>query len=142
MTIFAKSFISDNWQNSEFASKASNNLCEKLHLRCLTGFWIYFCSHYSYKRTVSHTGTGTQPRFFNWLPVFLEKVQTTSTNQNFIICCQYFSCYHFLFPLWHCSHMSLSSLSLLTYLWFKFLCFLFCGALGLLLCLKSKMGDS
>ena len=34
-------------------------------------------------------------KFYNWLPVFLEKVKITSTNKNFIICCWYFSCYLF-----------------------------------------------
>ena len=32
-----------------------------------------------------------RPNFFNWMPVFLEKVQTTGTNQNFIRF-RYFSC--------------------------------------------------
>ena len=37
------------------------------------------------------------PKFYNWLPVFLEKAQTTGTNQNFIIRCRYFSyCYLFV----------------------------------------------
>ena len=38
------------------------------------------------------------PKFYNWLLVFLEKVQTTGMNQNFIIHCQYFSCCIYLFP--------------------------------------------
>ena len=50
-----------------------------------------------------------QPKFYNWLLLFLEKAQTTGTKQNFIICCQYFSCYLFV-SLWHCCHMSLSYL--------------------------------
>ena len=76
------------------------------------------------------------PKFFNWLLVFLEKAQTTSSNQNFIICGCYFSCcYLFVFVLWH-SHMSLSCLSSEDGL--MFFCFSFCGALGLLLCLKSE----
>ena len=59
----------------------------------------------------------------------------TGTNQN-IICCQYFpGCYLFV-SLRHCSHMSLSYLSSDDGL--IFFCFSFCGALGLLLCLKSK----
>ena len=34
---------------------------------------------------------------FSWLPVFLEKVHTTGTNQSFIMCCRYFSyCYLFV----------------------------------------------
>ena len=33
-------------------------------------------------------------QFYKWLPVFLEKVQTTGMNKNFIICCQNFSCYY------------------------------------------------
>ena len=57
------------------------------------------------------------------------------TNQDFIICCRYFSCYLFV-SLWHCSHMSLSYLSSDDGL--IFFCFSFCGALGLLTCLKSK----
>ena len=71
-----------------------------------------------------------QSKFFNWLSVFLEKVQTNITNQNFIICYWYFSwCYLFL-SLWHCSHVFVLPIA---WWWFNF-----CGALGLLLCLKSK----
>ena len=43
MTIFAKRSILDAWQNSEFSSKASNNLRKKPYLRCLRGFWIHLC---------------------------------------------------------------------------------------------------
>ena len=77
-----------------------------------------------------------QPTFYNSLPVFLEKAQATRTNQNFIIRCRYFSCCYLFVSLWHCSHMSLSYLSSDDGL--IFFCFSFCGALGLLLCLKSK----
>ena len=75
-------------------------------------------------------------KFYTWLPVFLEKAQTTGTNQNFIIRCRYFSSCYLFVSLWHCSHMSVSYLSSddgLIFFWFSF-----CGALGLLLCLKSK----
>ena len=41
LTIFAKSSILDLWQDSEFPSETSSNLWKKLHLSCLTGFWIY-----------------------------------------------------------------------------------------------------
>ena len=75
-------------------------------------------------------------KFYTWLPVFLEKAQTTGINQNFIIRCRYFSCCYLFVSLWHCSHMSLSYLSSDDGL--IFFCFSFCGALGLLLCLKSK----
>ena len=75
-------------------------------------------------------------KFYNWLPVFLEKAQTTGTKQNFIIRCRYFSCCYLFVYLWRCSHMSLSYLSIDDGL--IFFCFLFCGDLGLLLCLKSK----
>ena len=44
--IFANSSILDVWQDSEFASEASNALQRKLHLNCLTGFWIRLCSNY------------------------------------------------------------------------------------------------
>ena len=74
-------------------------------------------------------------KFYNWLPVFLEKAQTTGTNQNFIILCRYFPCYLFVF-FCHCSYMSLSYLSSDDGL--IFFCFSFCGTLGLLLRLKSK----
>ena len=77
-----------------------------------------------------------QPKFFIWLPLFLEKVQSTGTNQNFIIHCQYFSICYLFVSFWHCSHMSLSYLSSDDGLIFFY--FLFCGALGLLSCLKSK----
>ena len=38
--LFAKSFIIDVWQDSEFASEASNDLRKKLHVSCLIGFLI------------------------------------------------------------------------------------------------------
>ena len=77
-----------------------------------------------------------RPNFYNWLLVFLEKVQTISMNQNFIIPWWYFSCCYLFVSLWHCSHMSLSYLSSDDGL--IFFCFSFCGTLGLLLRLKSK----
>ena len=92
----------------------------KLHLRCLIGFyskcesdscsvWHYedtsHCQLQPHSRILAVFKTNClayryryQPKFFNWLPVFLEKVQTTSTNQNFIICCWYFFVVIFLFP--------------------------------------------
>ena len=76
-----------------------------------------------------------QPKFYNWLPVFPEKAQTTGTNQSFIIHCSCFSCCYLFVSLWHCSHMSLSYLSSDDGLIFLF--FVLWG-LGLLLCLKSK----
>ena len=76
------------------------------------------------------------PKFYNWLPVFLEKLQAICMNQNFIIRCRYFSCCYLFASSWHFSHMSLSYLSSNKGL--IFFCFSFCGALGLLLCLKSK----
>ena len=45
--------------------------------------------------------------FANWLPVFLEKAQTTGTNQNCIIRCRYFSCCYLFVFLWHFSRMCL-----------------------------------
>ena len=36
LTIIAKSFILNVWQDSEFASLVDNNLQKKPHLRCLT----------------------------------------------------------------------------------------------------------
>ena len=74
-------------------------------------------------------------KFYNWLPVFLEKEQTTSTNQNFIIRCRYFSCCYLFVSLWYFSHMFLPYLSSDGLIFF---CFSLCGALGLLFCLKSK----
>ena len=64
--------------------------------------------------------------------VFLEKVHSTSTNQNFIICCWYFSCCLFV----PCDIIVVICLSNDDGL--IFFCFWFGGALGLLLCLKSK----
>ena len=93
----------------------------------LTSFWWVFlltfinCLAYRYRY---------RPKFYNWLPTFLEKAQTTSTKQS------YFSCCYLFVSLWHCSHMSLSYLSSDDGL--IFFCFSFCGTLGLLLCLKSK----
>ena len=70
------------------------------------------------------------PKFYNWLPVFLEKEQTTGTNQNFIIRCRYFSCSYLFVSLWYFSHMFLPYISSDG--------LILCGDLGLLLCLKSK----
>ena len=42
LVIFAKSSILDVQQYSELASEASKDLQKKLHLSCLTGFWITF----------------------------------------------------------------------------------------------------
>ena len=50
MTIFAKSSILDLWKDSEFASEASNDLQQKLHLRCFTEFYIRLCSHYLFSQ--------------------------------------------------------------------------------------------
>ena len=77
-----------------------------------------------------------QPKCFDWLPEFLEKAHKTGTNQDFIICYRYFSCCYLFVSLWYCSHMSLPYL--LSDDGLIFFCFLFCGTLGLLLCLKSK----
>ena len=44
LTIFAKGSILDVWQDSVLASEASNNLRKKLHLSCLTEFWIRLCT--------------------------------------------------------------------------------------------------
>ena len=130
----------------------------KLHLRCLIGFYskcesdscsVWHCEDASHCQLQPHSRILAvfktnclayryryQPKFFNWLQVFLEKVQTTSTNQNFIICCWYFCCCYLFVSLWHCSHMSLSYLSSDDGL--IFFCFSFCGALGLMSCLKCK----
>ena len=105
-----------------------HELCLLAKLGWQKGGWYekMNCSAYRYRY---------RPKYFNWLPVFLEKVQTTGTNQNLLICYRYFSGYLFV-SLWHCSHMSLSYLSSDDGL--IFFCFSFCGALGLLSCLKSK----
>ena len=74
------------------------------------------------------------PKFYNWLLVSLEKAQTTGTNQNFIIHCQYFSCCYLFVSLWH--------VFLLPVKWWWFNIFLFFVLWGLrvvmLLCLNSK----
>ena len=44
-----KSSILDVWEDSEFASEASNFLRKKLHLRCVTGFWIHLWINYFHK---------------------------------------------------------------------------------------------
>ena len=75
------------------------------------------------------------PNFCNWLQVFLEKAQTAGTNQNFTIHSWYFSCCYLFVSLGHFSRMSLSYLSSDGLL---FLCFSLCGALQLLLILRTK----
>ena len=74
------------------------------------------------------------PKFYNWLPVLLEKVKTTGTNKNFIIRYRYFSCCYLFVSLSDFSHISiyLSRDGLI------FFCFLLYGTLGLLLCLNPK----
>ena len=75
-----------------------------------------------------------RPKFYNWLPVLLEKVQTTCTNQNFVA--SIFLVVIFLFP---CDILVCFSL-LLPYLasyGLIFSCFSLCGDFRLLLCLKS-----
>ena len=68
-----------------------------------------------------------QPKFFNWLPVFLEKAaQTTGMNQDLIIRCQFFSCCYLFVSLWHCSHISVLPIE-----WWWFNIFLFFVLWGL-----------
>ena len=45
-----KSSISDVWQGFEFAFVAINDFRKKIHVRCLTRFWIGFCNLYCDKR--------------------------------------------------------------------------------------------
>ena len=52
LTIFAKSSIMDVWQDSEFASEASNDLRKWLHLRCMTGFWTHLSINY-FQKTIA-----------------------------------------------------------------------------------------
>ena len=59
------------------------------------------------------------PKFYNWLPVFLEKEQTTGTNQNFIIHCRYFSCCYLFVSSWYFSH----AFALLIEWWFNIFLF-------------------
>ena len=74
------------------------------------------------------------PKFYNWLPLFLEKVKTTGTNKNFIVRCRCFSCCYLFVSLRDFSHISiyLSRDGLI------FFCFSLYGTLGLLLCLNPK----
>ena len=53
LTIIARSFVLDVFQDSEFASLVGSNLWKKLHLRCLTEVWIHFCSHiYDFRKKI------------------------------------------------------------------------------------------
>ena len=68
---------------------------------------------------------------------FLEKpLLATGTNQDFIMCYRYFSCYFLPVSLWHFSHMSSPYLSVDGLFFFYFL--LCAGPWGWLLWLKSK----
>ena len=49
LTIFAKSSILGVWQDSEFASEASNDLRKKLYARLCDKFWIHLCINFFYK---------------------------------------------------------------------------------------------
>ena len=101
------------------------------------------CSHHKNEILKRKTQTLTNclayryrygPKFYNWLSVLLEKVQTTGANKNFIICCWHFSCCYLFVSLSDFSHISiyLSRDGLI------FFCFSLQGALGLLLYLESK----
>ena len=82
---------------------------------------------------------GYRPKFYNWLPVFLEKAQTVSNYR-----CEpkfYYLLAGFLFLLsfcflWYYSYMSLLYLLGNSLVFFSF--FVVCGALGWVLWLKSK----
>ena len=87
---------------------------------------------WKFSTTVSRTGTGTDQNFIICCQYFLRKAQTTGTNQNLIIHCRYFPVVIFLFPC----DISLSHL--LSDDGLIFFCFSFCGSLGLFLYLKSK----
>ena len=56
LTIFAKSSILDVWQDSEFASEASNDLRKKLYLSFLTEFWIRLCIKF-FRKTIPYLFT-------------------------------------------------------------------------------------
>ena len=56
LTIFAKSFTLDIWQDSEFASEPSNDLRKTLHLRCLAGSWIHLFINY-FRKTIAYLFT-------------------------------------------------------------------------------------
>ena len=56
LTIFAKSFILEVWQDPEFVCEASNDFREKFHLSCLTGFWIHLCVNY-FRKTIPYLFT-------------------------------------------------------------------------------------
>ena len=73
-------------------------------------------------------------KFYNWLPEFLEKVQTICKNQNFII----FVAGIFVIFLFPCNIVVMPLPYLSSDDSLIFFCLSFCGALGLLLCLKSK----
>ena len=75
------------------------------------------------------------PKFYNWLPVFLEKVKTTGTSKNFIIHCQYFSLV--VIFLFSCEILVIY-LPITSHDGVIFLRFSLYGALGLLLCPESK----
>ena len=50
LSIFEKSSVLDLWQDSEYASEASNNWRKKLHLRRFAGFCIRLSSHYLFSQ--------------------------------------------------------------------------------------------
>ena len=56
LTIFVKRSILDVWQKYEFASEASSDLPKKVHLSCVTGFWIHLCINY-FRKTVPYLFT-------------------------------------------------------------------------------------
>ena len=56
VTIFAKSFILDVWQDSEFLCKPRKDLRKKPHLRCLAGYWFHFCVNY-FRKTFANLFT-------------------------------------------------------------------------------------
>ena len=56
LTIIAKSSILDVLQDSEFASKTSNDLRKKPHLTCLIEFWTHLCINY-FRKTIVYLFT-------------------------------------------------------------------------------------
>ena len=91
-----------------------------------TSFLITNCLAYRYRY---------RPKLYNWLPVFLEKRKLPVRTKTFLLVAGIFLVVIFLFPcdivVMSLSYLSSDDGSI-------FFCFLFCGTLGLLLCLKSK----
>ena len=84
LTVFPKNSSLDVWQDSKFASKASNDLRKKLHLRCLTGFYICLCINY-FRKTIADLFT----EFDEHIPPYIKQHSIVHGQIHVTLCLTY-----------------------------------------------------